>query len=80
MYYVQIIKAPGSSYGAKLIKLADKLYNLRDLETECPVGWTEERRIEYFQWALRVVSGLRGTNKELEDRLDEIFRRQKLIE
>lgn len=76
----QIIKAPTGSYGAKIIKLADKLYNLRDLEQECPEGWTEERREEYFCWAFKVVNGLRGTNKDLEDKLDEIFRRKKLME
>jgi len=57
------------------VKLADKLYNLRDLERATPEGWTPERVQEYYEWAQKVVNGLRGTNKNLEDNLDEIFKR-----
>lgn len=46
---LQIVHAPNSSYKAKLVKLADKLYNLRDLEKETPVGWSSERVHEYFK-------------------------------
>lgn len=38
---LQIEHAVGSSREAKLVKLADKLYNLRDLEQNFPVAWTE---------------------------------------
>jgi hypothetical protein len=31
------------SHKAKLVKLADKLYNIRDLLRETPTGWSEER-------------------------------------
>ncbi|XP_033608305.1 guanosine-3',5'-bis(diphosphate) 3'-pyrophosphohydrolase MESH1 isoform X2 [Cryptotermes secundus] len=72
---LQIEHAAGSSPGAKLIKLADKLYNLRDLERASPEGWTQERVQEYFEWAKKVVNGLRGTNSNLEDSLDKIFER-----
>lgn len=72
---MQIEYAAGSSPGAKLVKLADKLYNLRDLERATPEGWTPERVQEYYEWAQKVVNGLRGTNKNLEDSLDEIFKR-----
>lgn len=71
----QIEHAATSSYEAKLVKLADKLYNLRDLERAAPVGWSGERVKEYFVWAKRVVDGLRGTNKEMEEKLNEIFKR-----
>jgi guanosine-3',5'-bis(diphosphate) 3'-pyrophosphohydrolase len=67
--------AAGSSPSAKLIKLADKLYNLRDLERVSPEGWAPERVQEYYEWAQKVVNELRGTNKKLEDSLDEIFKR-----
>ncbi len=69
----QVVHAPHSSHEAKLVKLADKLYNLRDLNTGTPVGWTEQRVHEYFEWSAQVVRGLRGTNKTLEDKLDELF-------
>jgi len=70
---LQIEHAPHISRRAKLVKLADKLYNLRDLKQITPIGWSETRVQEYFEWAAMVVSGLRGTNKTMEDALDVIF-------
>ncbi|KAK0067233.1 guanosine-3 5-bis(diphosphate) 3-pyrophosphohydrolase MESH1 [Biomphalaria pfeifferi] len=69
----QIVNASKSSYRAKLVKLADKLYNLRDLRRATPVGWSKERVDEYFRWASQVVAGLKGTNKALEDSLRDLF-------
>ena len=63
---------------AKLVKLADKLYNLRDLEKATPVGWTEQRVQEYFDWSRKVVAGLKGTNQKLEQILHEILQRHLL--
>lgn len=71
---MQVSHAPGLSTEAKLVKLADKLYNLRDLLRATPIGWSEQRVTEYFQWAGRVVDGLRGVNKQLEKRLDEVLK------
>lgn len=71
---LQIEHAPQRSYEAKLVKLADKLYNLRDLSRSTPVGWSRDRVLEYFEWAKEVVHGLRGTNKAMEDALDEVFK------
>ncbi|KAI0214773.1 Guanosine-3',5'-bis(diphosphate) 3'-pyrophosphohydrolase MESH1 [Lamellibrachia satsuma] len=74
----QIDHAPHASHAAKLVKLADKLYNLRDLKCSTPVGWTEQRVQEYFVWASKVVHGLRGTNKVLEQKLDELFQERNI--
>jgi len=74
----QVLKAPHSSKGAKLIKLADKLYNLRDLEKVPPVGWSSSRVEEYFKWSFRVVEGLRNTDPVLEKLLDEVFLRRNI--
>lgn len=41
---LQIEHAEPASHQAKLVKLADKLYNLRDLERALPFGWTEVRK------------------------------------
>lgn len=38
---LQIKHAKYSSGQAKLVKLADKLYNLRDLQKSIPDGWTQ---------------------------------------
>ncbi|KAM6195791.1 guanosine-3',5'-bis(diphosphate) 3'-pyrophosphohydrolase MESH1 [Sarcoramphus papa] len=70
---LQVERAPGSSPRAKLVKLADKLYNLRDLNRCTPQGWSSERVQEYFQWASRVVAGLRGTSPPLEAALQRLF-------
>lgn len=35
----------------------------------------QERRIEFFKWVAQVVDNMRGTNKIIEDQLDEIFQR-----
>lgn len=77
---LQIEHAKHSNPKAKLVKLADKLYNLRDLQQSIPEGWTKERCNEYFVWAKKVVDNLRGTNEKLENELDKIFRSQKLIQ
>lgn len=78
--HLQIKHAPHKSRKAKLVKLADKLYNLRDLEKETPQGWTETRVQEYFQWASQVVRGLRGTNENIEKELDKIFKARNVLE
>ncbi|XP_062405273.1 guanosine-3',5'-bis(diphosphate) 3'-pyrophosphohydrolase MESH1 [Sardina pilchardus] len=71
---LQVEHAPHCSQQAKLVKLADKLYNLRDLNRCTPKGWSAERVQEYFEWAAKVVKGLRGTNSAVEDLLDQLFR------
>lgn len=72
----QVEHAPYCSHQAKLVKLADKLYNLRDLNRCTPSGWTEERVQEYFVWAAQVVRGLRGTNQTLENNLQQLFKQR----
>ncbi|XP_067136274.1 guanosine-3',5'-bis(diphosphate) 3'-pyrophosphohydrolase MESH1 [Centruroides vittatus] len=69
----QIDTAAGLSHEAKLVKLADKLSNLRDLERATPIGWNEKRVQEYFIWASKVVEGLKGTNERLEMLLNKCF-------
>ena len=67
---LQIETAPQKSFGAKLIKLADKCCNVRDLLALPPENWSLERRQEYLLWTERVVTGLRGTNAALEEYYD----------
>ena len=70
---LQVVNAPHKSREAKLVKLADKLYNLRDLSISTPSGWSEGRVQEYFVWASQVVKGLSGTCKVLEDKLADVL-------
>ena len=74
---LQIEHAPGLSRDAKLVKLADKISNLRDLSGDRPPkGWNKRRRRDYFEWAKRVVDGLRGTNRRLEAAFDATYARR----
>jgi guanosine-3',5'-bis(diphosphate) 3'-pyrophosphohydrolase len=70
---LQIEHAPGLSGGAKLVKLADKICNLRDVADNPPVGWSLVRKQEYFDWAKRVVDGMRGASGELEQAFDRAY-------
>lgn len=69
----QVDHAVTMSYGARLVKLADKLYNLRDLRRNPPPDWPLSRIRGYFVWCRAVVDGMRGTNAKLEQKLAEIF-------
>lgn len=62
----QIEHAPKISPKAKLIKLADKISNVRDMGHSPPPDWSHERRIAYIEWGKKVVAGLRGHNTALE--------------
>ncbi len=67
---LQIEHAPHMSAHAKLVKLADKTCNVRDLTDSPPAKWPHERRAQYFVWAKSVVDGLRGSNSGLEAAFD----------
>ncbi|XP_062998348.1 guanosine-3',5'-bis(diphosphate) 3'-pyrophosphohydrolase MESH1 isoform X2 [Elgaria multicarinata webbii] len=77
---LQIEHAVHSSQAARLVKLADKLYNLRDLNRCTPQGWSEERVQEYFLWASKVVRVLHGTSPVLEEKLWLLFKARGLPE
>lgn len=70
---LQVANASHKSHEAKLVKLADKLDNLRDLQRCPPEKWSQQQVQGYFVWAKAVVKGLRGTCQTLEDQLDEVF-------
>src|SRR5262249_25465968 len=54
---LQIEHAQHMSKEGALIKLADKICNLRDVATSPPANWSIERQREYFEWAKAVVDG-----------------------
>src|SRR6476620_8688290 len=55
---LQIEHAPRMSWEGALVKLADKICNLRDVAANPPAGWSLEQRREYFEWAKAVVDAL----------------------
>jgi guanosine-3',5'-bis(diphosphate) 3'-pyrophosphohydrolase len=63
---LQVEHAPHLSREAKLVKLADKICNVRDVGSNPPHDWTVHRRRQYFDWAGAVVAGMRGANPALE--------------
>jgi GTP diphosphokinase / guanosine-3',5'-bis(diphosphate) 3'-diphosphatase len=66
----QIDHAATISPKAKLVKLADKIANVSDINGAPPAGWSIERKREYFDWAKKVVDRMRGVHKVLESRFD----------
>ena len=69
----QIDHAAHISDEAKLVKLADKISNLRDVSVNPPPNWSLQRRQEYFDWAKRVIDELRGINPHLETIFDTAY-------
>jgi (p)ppGpp synthase/HD superfamily hydrolase len=67
----QIIDAPNKSSGAKLIKIADKISNIR--ARILPQLGQDERAdlIDYVAWAEKVVAGCRDVNAVLDRTFDE---------
>jgi (p)ppGpp synthase/HD superfamily hydrolase len=60
---------------ANLLKLADKISNMRAVGDSRAPDWSVERRLEYVEWANNVVAGLRGTSPWLEDQFDQATER-----
>ncbi len=67
---LQVAHAGHKSPGAKLVKLADKIANLRDIAASPPADWDQARKADYVRWASEVVAGLRGANPALEAAFD----------
>lgn len=70
----QIDHAPTISRRAKLVKLADKICNLRDIASSPPAGWSLRRKQDYFDWAKAVIDGLRGVHPSLEYLFDTAYK------
>jgi len=71
---LQIDHAGTISRRAKVVKLADKICNLRDIANSPPASWSLERKRAYFDWAKAVVDGLRGVHPALEHIFDEAYK------
>ena len=73
---LQIENAASCSDAAKLVKLADKICNLRDMLAHPPHDWPQERIRAYFDWALAVIQELRGVHPGLERLFDAAYARK----
>ena len=70
---LQVEHAANISREAKLVKLADKICNVRDVAFHPPAKWDLARRREYFEWAKAVVDRMRGTHPVLERKFDVAY-------
>lgn len=73
---MQVEHAARASRQARLVKLADKICNLRDVAAHPPAQWDLKRRREYFEWAKQVIDRLRGANPALEAAFDAAYARK----
>ena len=70
---LQIEHAQHMSREGALVKLADKICNLRDVATNPPAEWSLQERMEYFDWAKAVVDGLPPVNATLLNLFDAAY-------
>ena len=71
---LQVEHTPEKSPRAQTLKLADKISNLRAIISSPPVGWSRERKQQYFEWARQVVSGIASPNEYLRSEFDKAYR------
>jgi len=69
---LQVVNAPRKSRQAALVKLADKVSNLRAILKSPPEDWSHERITQYFAWAKEVVEGLPEPNPLLKAEFDAL--------
>jgi guanosine-3',5'-bis(diphosphate) 3'-pyrophosphohydrolase len=74
---LQIESSPHKSPRAKLLKLADKICNVRDIVASPPSDWSLKRKQEYLLWTEKIIRGIRGSNRELEALYDDVLREGK---
>lgn len=72
---LQVQNAPHKSDQAKMIKIADKISNLRSILNTPPAGWDNNRKREYFDWAKQVVDGCAEINGKLECKFKAVYGR-----
>lgn len=70
---LEIEHAPHLTTGAKLIKLADKISNVSDTESNPPAHWTRQRRREYLDFAEQIALGCRGINSALDAEFEQVL-------
>lgn len=73
----QIDHAPGLSDRAKLVKLADKISNVRDTSLSPPEAWPTERIEQYLEWSKAVIDAIGSIHEPLETLFDQAYRQGK---
>lgn len=68
----QAADMPKKSDRAKMIKMADKISNLRSIRESPPAAWTDDKKRSYIKTASNVVAGARDANCKLADQFDQV--------
>jgi (p)ppGpp synthase/HD superfamily hydrolase len=55
---MQVVNAPKKSPGGALVKICDKVSNIRAVADSPAEHWTLERQAEYLRWSAEVVAAL----------------------
>lgn len=63
---LQVERAQAKSARARLVKMADKISNVRSLAASPPASWPLPRRLQYVSWANSVVGQIRDTSPLLD--------------
>ncbi|MDQ3110992.1 MAG: HD domain-containing protein [Bacteroidota bacterium] len=69
----QLMACDGLSYGAKVIRISDKICNVYDIIYAPPGDWDIHRRRAYLIWANSVIMKITGTNEGLEQHFEELM-------
>ncbi len=69
----QIAQAGTLSRRGRLLKIADKISNLRDLLVKPPTRWTDARKLEYVRWAYEVWEAIRGESPMLDALFEDVY-------
>jgi (p)ppGpp synthase/HD superfamily hydrolase len=67
----QVLEAPTKSPGAKLVKIADKISNIRARIRPQPSPEEREDLVDYLSFSEKVVAGCRGVNAMLDRTFEE---------
>jgi (p)ppGpp synthase/HD superfamily hydrolase len=74
---LQVEHAPNLSTSAKLIKIGDKTCNVSGITPTQPAQWPLQRKLEYLDWAEKVVLGCRDSNPDLEQHFDAVSKKSR---
>jgi (p)ppGpp synthase/HD superfamily hydrolase len=77
---LQVEDSHKKSPRAQTLKLADKISNLRAIIASPPVGWSLERKRQYFEWARQVISGIEAPNPFLKAEFDKAYQLISLLQ
>lgn len=70
---LQVVNASKKSENARKLKLADKICNVNDIIHHPPDNWPIERKLEYLDWAEKILLQLKGTHQALENKLQNLI-------